>query len=519
MYAGGDFSQAFGGSWQNRSRLAAWSTGTGALQAWAPSADNSVQALATDPASGTVYAGGLFATVNGQARARLAGIDTNGATTAWDASLNGCQTRHITQDAHSNPVCTPEVASLRSANGTLYVGGRFGQSGTTSRHNVAAFALATGALTAWDPKASDRVLTLGASGSNVFVGGELTSINGLVRAGVAALDLTTGAGVPSFTANTDDEVLAMTPSPDGSTLYLGGHFQNVNGVSRTNLAAVSTATGALTAFKAQATDDVLSVAYAGGAVFASGQFKRVNGVDAMHAVKLDPLTGAVNPTFQVSTTGPTGPLRANGMVQSMTATPDGSKVFLAGPFNVVNGQAVANGIVAVNGTTGALIAKLGGVESCGGTGPWIVHVYLSPDNQRLYGGDVCPDRIYQWDAVNLVTAQNPTGLKWKGWCNGGMQGALEVNGNFYYGSHGGDKGSGGKCWASPTNHTNVVQSRYAVFDAISGALRPDSPQFSSPMGVWSFATIPQGLLVGGDFAWAVNSNNVRQGLVLFNGTP
>jgi hypothetical protein len=519
VYAGGDFSQAFGGSWQNRSRLAGWATANGALQPWAPSADASVQALATDPASGTVYAGGLFGSVNGQARTRLAGIDTNGATTAWDASLNGCQTRHVTQDAHSNPVCTPEVASLTAANGTLYVGGRFGQSGTTSRHNVAAFALADGTLTGWDPRASDRVLTLGASGSNVFVGGELTSVNGLVRAGVAALDATTGAGVESFTADTDDEVLAMTPSPDGSTLYLGGHFQTVNGSGRSNLAAVSADTGAVTGFKAQATDDVLSVAYAGGAVYAAGQFKRVNGIDALHAVKLDPLTGDVNPTFQVSTTGPSGPLRANGMVQSMTATSDGSKVFLGGPFNNVNGTSVTQGVVAVNGTTGALMAKFGGVEGCGSVGPWIVHLYLSPDNTRLYGGDVCPDRIYQWDAVNMVTAQNPTGLKWKEWCNGGMQGAYEVNGNFYYGSHGGDKGNGGRCWVSPTNHTSVVQSRYAVFDGTTGVLRPDSPQFSSPMGVWSFASIPQGLLVGGDFAWAVNSNNVRQGLVLFNGTP
>jgi hypothetical protein len=331
--------------------------------------------------------------------------------------------------------------------------------------------------------------------------------------------MTTGAGVPTFTADTDNEVLALTPSPDGSTLYLGGHFQTVNGAGRSNLAAVSADTGAVTGFKAQATDDVLSVAYAGGAVYAAGQFKRVNSVDALHAVKLDPLTGAVNPTFQVSTDGPTGPLRANGMVQSMTATPDGSKVFLGGPFTTVNGVSVTGGIVAVNGTTGALMAKFGGVEGCGGVGPWIVHVYLSPDSTRLYGGDVCPDRIYQWDAVNMVTPQNPTGLKWKSWCNGGMQGAFEVNGNFYYGSHGGDKGSGGKCWVSPTNHTSVVQSRYAVFDGTTGALRPDKPQFSSPMGVWSFAAIPQGLLVGGDFAWAVNSNNVRQGLVLFNGTP
>lgn len=158
-------------------------------------------------------------------------------------------------------------------------------------------------------------------------------------------------------------------------------------------------------------------------------------------------------------------------------------------------------------------------EGCSSVGPWIVHLYLSDDGKRLYGGDVCPDRMYQWDAVNLETQSNPTGLIWKQWCNGGMQGTLEINGHFYYGSHGGDVGRGGVCWASPSNHTSVVQSRYAVFDATTGALQPDSPQFDTPMGVWCFAAVPQGLLVGGDFTWAGNSSQVHQGLVLFPGTP
>ncbi|MEP7034404.1 MAG: hypothetical protein ABI662_11895 [Dermatophilaceae bacterium] len=520
LYAGGDFSQAYGRSWQARSRLAAWSTSTGALQAWAPVADASVEAVATDPASGTVYAGGMFTSVGGAARARLAAIDAGGVTASWDAALSGCQTRHIINYAHSNPPCTPEVSSLSVDNGSLYVGGRFGQSGTSTRHDAAAFNVATGSLTGWDPIASDRVLTLGASSGNIFVGGELTSLNGLVRKGVAALDVATGAGDPGFTADTDDLVLDLQPSPDGSTLFLAGHFQTVNGLSRKSIAAVSSVDGSVAnAFKADTDNDVLSLGFAGGALFASGQFIRVNGTSAVHAVKLNPLTGAVDPAFNVSTNGPSGPLRANGMVQSMVVSPDGSKLFLGGPFNAVNGASVANGVVAVSGTTGALLASFGSVEACGSLGPWIVRLAISPDGRRLYGGDICPDRIYQWDAVALTTSQNPTGLIWKSWCNGGMQGALEVNGRFYYGSHGGDKGSGGRCWASPTNHTSVVQSRYAVFDATSGALLPDSPQFSSPMGVWSFAVIPQGLLVGGDFAWAVNSKNVRQGLALFAGTP
>lgn len=519
LYAGGDFSQAYAGTWQNRSRLAAWSTTGSSLQSWAPSADASVQALAVDQASGVVYAGGLFTSMSGTARTRLGAINTAGATTAWDAALSGCHTKHITKFAHVNPPCTPEVSSLTAANGKLYVGGRFGMSGSTTRHDAAAFSLAAGSLSTWNPIASDRVLTLGSSAGNIFVGGELTSLNGMVRKGVAALDVSTGAGDASFTADTDDLVLDMQPAPDGNTLLLAGHFQTVNGAARKSMAAVSTASGTVTSFKANANNDVLSLAYAGGAVYATGQFKRVNGATAHHAVKLDPLTGAVNSTFNVSTTGPSGSLRANGMVQSMVVSPDGSKVYLAGPFNTVNGAPVTGGVVAVNGATGNLLAEFGGVEGCGGVGPWIVRLAISPDGQRLYGGDVCPDRIYQWDAVNMTTQQNPTGLIWKSWCNGGMQGALEVNGNFYYGSHGGDKGKGGYCWVSPANHTSVVQSRYAVFDATSGALRSDSPHFDSPMGVWAFAAIPQGLLVGGDFTWAINHKQVRQGLALFTGTP
>ena len=45
---------------------------------------------------------------------------------------------------------------------------------------------------------------------------------------------------------------SLAVSPDGSTLYVGGSFNSVNGTEHYNLAAFSTATGALnTSFKAQ----------------------------------------------------------------------------------------------------------------------------------------------------------------------------------------------------------------------------------------------------------------------------
>ncbi|HET7660612.1 MAG TPA: hypothetical protein VFK66_09505, partial [Oryzihumus sp.] len=511
LYGGGSFTSAGDGTTSvTRYRLAAWNPATGALTSWAPSADNTVEALAVNASDGTVYAGGLFGALAGVARARLGGLSPTGGVTGLNAALNGCNTRHTTKDAHTNPACTPEVSSLAVSDGTLYVGGRFGASGSTIRHDAAAYNTSNGNLIGWNPVSGDRVLALAPAGSAVFVGGEMTSVNGGVRKGIAALDAKTGALDTSFAADTNNEVLDLQLSADASRLFLAGSFTTVQGQARSKVASIVTSTGSLdTGFKPTFNNDVFSIGYGGGAVFAGGQFTTVNGVARSHTVKLSPSTGAVVSTWVANTVGPTGTLRQGGMVQSLAVKADGSLVFLGGPFTTVNGTARAGGIAVVSGTTGALNARqLGGVLGCSTVGPWIIHLYLSADGKRLYGGDVCPDNIYQWDAVNLNTYSS-TGLLWRTGCDGGMQGVLEVNGDFYYGTH------GSKCRVSPTSTTTAPRQRYAVFSASSGALLPDTPSFDSPMGVWSFAAVPDGLLVGGDFTWVYSPNRVQQGLVLF----
>ncbi len=521
LYVGGLFTSASsGGTSSGRNRLAAFSTLGGSVLPWAPNADGSVLALATDPATGNVFAGGLFGTVNGTGRVRLAGIGADGNVLGFDAGLNGCSTPHVTKYGHANPPCTPEVDTLAVASGALYVGGRFGQSFSTSRHDAAAFSLSAGTVTGWNPVASNRVFTLAPTGSSIFLGGELTSVNGGVRKGVAALNASTGALDPTFNADTNDMVLDLEMSPDNSRLYFGGHFTTVRDQVRNRLASVLTTDGSVDgAFKPNFNNDVLSIRVANSSLYVAGQFKRVGSIAKNHVVKLSLTNGAVDPAFTADTVGPDGTLRAGGMVESMAIAPDGSKVYLAGPFETVNGTQ-RRGIAVVDGHSGALNPKqLSGIQSCFAGGDWLTRIYLSPDGKRLYGGDFCPDWVYQWDAVNLSSASNPTGLNWKNRCNGGMQGTLEINGHFYYGTHGGDRGNGGYCWASPTNSTQVSQQRYYIFDAASGALLPDHPEFNSPMGVWAFAAVPQGLLVGGDFTYAGAADRTHQGLALFPGTP
>ena len=99
------------------------------------------------------------------------------------------------------------------------------------------------------------VRTLGYAGGKVFVGGQFTSVrppgaalgvSEVPRTYLAVLNSVTGAldDQPSPTPSTA-RCWAITPSPDGSRVYVGGDFTQVDGQTRTRLAAFSTSTGAL----------------------------------------------------------------------------------------------------------------------------------------------------------------------------------------------------------------------------------------------------------------------------------
>ena len=79
------------------------------------------------------------------------------------------------------------------------------------------------------------------------------------------------------------------------------------------------------------------------------------------------------------------------MVLTLAVSSDQSKVFLGGPFDKVNGVAVTGGRRRAGGLQRSQSCPTGsaGVQQCSGLGPWLTRLYLSDDDQRLYGGDVC----------------------------------------------------------------------------------------------------------------------------------
>ncbi len=114
----GDFTTIGG---QARNGLAALDAATGAATAWNPDANWTVGTLAV--AGDTVYAGGAFTAIGGQARSgNIAALDaTTGTATAWNPSADG-----------------GGVSTLALSGDTVYVGGGFTAIGGQARNRLAA---------------------------------------------------------------------------------------------------------------------------------------------------------------------------------------------------------------------------------------------------------------------------------------------------------------------------------------------------------------------------------------------
>jgi chitodextrinase len=199
------------------------------------------------------------------------------------------------------------VRAVLIVGNTAYVGGDFtqvrgpGGTPTMARARLAAFDLQTGAIrTGFSADANSRVYSLASDGTRLFVGGDFTTIKGQSRARLASLDLTTGNVNTGFSANASSRVLAMRTS--GTRLYVAGQFTTLGNQARSRLAAVSTTTGAVDpGFNPNADAHVKAVTVSpdGNTVYAGGDFTAIGGGTRSYIASLSPATGALLPlTFQ-----------------------------------------------------------------------------------------------------------------------------------------------------------------------------------------------------------------------------
>jgi hypothetical protein len=441
-------------------------SGPAPVSTWVVS-PGSVDAIAVS--GSTAYIGGGFDYV-GPETGSFASLDpANGAVEAPPAIVDG------------------EVfATVADGSGGFFIGGQFRLPGSSTSHPVAHVRADGSVDPGWQAPGDGLIAwALAVSDTTVYVG---TSF------GLMALDRTTGelAQDPWLpTVNGEVRALALA----GSTLYVGGTFQDDEGEPK-NLLAFDTFTGEPTSWSARTDDGVFALAVNGDTVYAGGVFATANGGTPRNgAAAFDGTTGAVTgwdpgiePGGQVDALALSGPTvylggifttvadmprdglaavsAADGTLGAWDPDPDplgfrdvsaivvaGSTVFAGGTslaaYDVTSGHATAFGPTA-GGVVDAL-AISGGRLGVGGEfrtiGSDSGHVARPLERQNLAAIDLTTGRPTAWAPST-----------------GGTVLTLAISGSTVY--------AGGSIFAA--NH--VPHDSLAAFDLATGALKPWSPR-------------------------------------------
>ncbi len=207
------------------------------------------------------------------------------------------------------------VNTVLRVNGVVYIGGQFtsvmDSSGgnITPRNRLAAFDAQSGNLLPWNPGADNTVRALATSqdGSVIFVGGSFTHLGTTTQVARSRIAEVQAATVGGGQNNPGNVVANWAPQPDGAVwtlavlsgqLYMGGEFQHINGKERSRIGAVNTGSGALnTAWVPKANKVVRSIIASpnGDKLYVGGYFDTFNRKKNVHLVVLTPGSGALLP--------------------------------------------------------------------------------------------------------------------------------------------------------------------------------------------------------------------------------
>ena len=226
-----------------------------------------------------------------------------------------------------------------------------------------------------------RVTAMATLGTKVYVGGSFTTItlqNGTVvtQPSLFSYDLVTGAYNTAFAPVIGGgTVSALSPTPDGTGLLVGGNFATVNGTTQRRLARINPGGALATTFKPVVSAAVSAIAVTGTRIFIGGSFTTVGGVARPKLAEVSPATGAVVSAFDF---GIGGNAAVGGFVgvQGLDVSPNGSRLVVAHNGVTVGGQE-RYGVAVIDLGTGATTSTLN---------PWFTTLWK--DNLFRNGGVV-----------------------------------------------------------------------------------------------------------------------------------
>ncbi|QQR82407.1 DUF5011 domain-containing protein [Candidatus Campbellbacteria bacterium] len=252
LYVGGDFSAVKYGAGPGtlRNNSAAFTTADdGAVTAFNPNADGILRTLALSGGGDTLYAGGEFLTIGGEARHEFAELDmtTGSSTGLLDANIVG-------------EVGTVQSIAVSGDGASVYIGGaNFSEIGGASRAYFGEIDANTGLATNFNPSFNDevRAIAVDSVGGTVYVGGSFTKHDPESSPYLLAINLADNSHVTSFAPILDADVYALALSSDDTVLYAAGYAVDGDGaIVPAFLKGIDTSDGDATAF---APDDMKSI--------------------------------------------------------------------------------------------------------------------------------------------------------------------------------------------------------------------------------------------------------------------
>ncbi len=351
-------------------------------------------------------------------------------------------------------------------------------------------------------------------GNTVYVAGEFTAArpagaapgtNQVPRSNLLAYDIRTGVLSTTWAPSTNAEVTDIEASPDNSRLYIAGNFTDVNGQARNRIAALDPTNGSLiTSFNPSPNGRVRSVVATDTTVYFGGYFGTVSGLTRPRFAAARASDGAVLDW---------APSASDGYAWGMALSPDSSQVLVVGSFGSVNGSTYPNpgmGMASIDAVTGALrpwaassLVRNSGVESSAITSVESAggYVYVSGATYSRFSNLEGVAKM-DWDGGDVVWVED---------CHGDTLDTYPSGDVMYVASH------AHYCANLPEGFPQTdpwrVYRGTAFSTETTGVLRGEYNNYfnwagtPSPSLLHWFPLIPAGSYTGqGQGAWAVDGN-------------
>lgn len=214
----------------------------------------------------------------------------------------------------------PVYAAALDGNGGFFIGGEFQNVAGKPRPYLAHIKPDGSLDTQFGALPDDKVRALHVDGTTLYVGGDFSTMSGLSRRRLAAVSADTGGVVTSFLdPGLNGSVYAITH--DATNVYVGGSFSTSsrpNLGSRKGLASFTKADGSLTAFCSNTgatggSVPVRALAFdSGGKLYAGGDFTAVASSPVKYFAQIDTSNCAGNVSFDLSLDAPVRALYSTG---------------------------------------------------------------------------------------------------------------------------------------------------------------------------------------------------------------